>query len=153
METDATSEAVTGEQPRSPSRRPDVISARSRMRTKYGSQRQIADVTELLTDDEELLHLAVTSGRPQPGRHTPGLLALTDRRMLFAPHGGDPASCVAALDEVEALYWVSAGRTGSLGVRTADFTRSFQGVTTADARDLVGAIQAIRPSIRCTTSA
>src|SRR6478735_11104927 len=67
--------------------RGDVRSARSRMRTKYGSQRQILEVAELLGTDETLRFMAIANGPSQPGRNNHGLIALTDERLIFVPGG------------------------------------------------------------------
>lgn len=118
-------------------RRPDVVSARSRMRTKYGSQRQIAEVAALLAADERLLLMAVAVARTAAA--TRGLLAVTDRRLVFVPSSDAPPVCTD-LASTEQLDWDAAGRSGTLRVRSDATTLSYSGLTNADARDLCTAV-------------
>src|SRR6478735_3387370 len=100
--------------------RGDVRSARSRMRTKYGSQRQIQEVAELLGTDETLRFMAVASGPSQPDRHNHGLVALTDERLIFVPTASTHERVITDMTTVGALLWTKSARTGVLTVMGPD---------------------------------
>ena len=145
METSEPTAATV--RPPAPAQRRDVLTARSRMRTKYGSQRQIEQVAAMLDVDETLLTLAVAGGPERPDHHNHGLLALTDRRLMFVPRTAAHDPVETDLDEVRALLRSRDGRTGSLGVITEAGGPSFTGIANADARDLAVTIVRLRPDV------
>lgn len=137
-----------GEQP---AVRRDVISARSRMRTKYGAQREIELVADALEPGEVLLHLAVTRGAANHGRSLHGLVALTDLRLQYVPKASVQAEPhTTDLADLVLITWSPEpdGRTGTLSVVSSTDTRSYAGMSRADGRDLIAGIRGVRPAVR-----
>lgn len=130
-----------------PAARPDVLTVRSRMRTKYGSQSQIQQVAQMLGANETLLHLAVADGTTSPDHHDHGLLALTDQRLVFVPRAAGGTTEEIPLDAVRTLVWIPGAGTGSLTVRTVTGSAPFGRVANADGRDLCTRIVVLRPSV------
>jgi hypothetical protein len=141
---------ATGRTDRRPATRPDVLTARSRMRTKYGAQREIEQVASALEPGEVLLHLAVTRGSARTGRSAHGLLALTDLRLQYVPKASAPAEPqTIALAEIGMITWSPDGdpATGTLSVVSSSGTCAYAGLSRADGRDLVAGIRRVRPAV------
>ena len=128
--------------------RPDVRTARSRMRTKFGSQRQIAELSGLLADDETLRVLAVADGPSRPHRHNHGLLAVSDRRLLFVPTSATEPRLTTELASVHALVWTKGLRSGVLSVVGADLSASFGEMSSADCREIMAVVVQSHPRIK-----
>jgi len=118
------------------------------MRTKYGSQRQILEVAELLGTDETLRFMAVANGPSQPGRNNHGLVALTDQRLIFVPSGSGNERVVTDMATVSALLWTKAARTGVLTVIGPDQSSSYSDVSSADGRELMALAVRLFPAIK-----
>lgn len=128
--------------------RGDVRSARSRMRTKYGSQRQIAELAGLIGADETLNLMAVADGPSRPHRHNHGLLALTDRRLLFVPTAPGEERITTDLADVRALVWTKGLRSGVLSVVGDDLNGSFGEMSSADCREIMALVVRTHPHIK-----
>jgi hypothetical protein len=64
--------------------RPDVQAATSLMRERWRARRPIANLPDHLDDNESVLKMAVGS---RSALEAPGVLVLTDRRLLFVKNG------------------------------------------------------------------
>src|SRR6478752_8040541 len=93
--------------------RGDVRSARSRMRTKYGSQLQIVELADLLADTETLRFMAVAKGPALPDRNNHGLLGLSESRLLFVPRSSAYRQAAHPLASIRALMWTKNARKGT----------------------------------------
>lgn len=128
--------------------RGDVRSARSRMRTKYGSQLQIVALADVLDETETLRFMAVASGPSLPDRKNHGLLALSDRRVLFVPKTSAYDRVSHDLSTIHALFWTKGGRVGTLTVLGDGYSCSFTEVATADGRELMALAVQVAPHIK-----
>src|SRR6478609_11404186 len=129
--------SAAGAGPGGPPLRGDVRSARSRMRTKYGSQLQIVELAGLLADTETLRFMAVAKGPALPDRNNHGLLGLSDSRLLFVPKSSAYHQATHTLASIRALMWVKYGRFGTLTVLGEGYSSSYSDLATADARELI----------------
>lgn len=137
--------ALTGT---SPSLRGDVRSARSRMRTKYGSQRQILELADTLGDNETLRFLAVAGGPSQPDRHNHGLIGLTDLRLIFVPRSSANERVFTDLTSVNAFLWSRSDSAGVLTVMGQGHSASYTGLSSADGRELMALAVRMCPHIK-----
>ena len=134
-----------------PASRRDVVSARSRMRTKYGAQREIEQVAAALEPGEVLLHLAMTRGSSQSERSQHGLVALSDLRLQYVPKStsrSEPHS--TDIGDIGLVTWSPDpdGRTGTLSIVSSSATHAYAGMSRADGRDLIAGIRTVRPAVR-----
>ena len=136
---------------RPPAARPDVLTARSRMRTKYGAQLEIERVAETLEQGEVLLHLAVTRGSALNTRSAHGLLALSDLRLQYVPKASAHAEPrTIAISDIGLITWSpdADSPSGPLSVVASGGTHSFAGLSRADGRDLIAGIRGVRPAVK-----
>ena len=92
--------------------RPDIAEAAGRMDTQMGAKREIRSLETQLWEGEQVQHLA--SGLYAGGT---GLVALTDRRLLFYMDGRmKKASEDFPLEKISSVQWTSGMMLGSLTI-------------------------------------
>lgn len=125
-----------------PSRtRADVVAARSRMRTKHGGRLAIAWLNDRLEDDEVVTHLARTRAVAGSATCGPGVVALTERHLVYVPDSLVVTDVIRVpLDTVVAVGWTRARRDGDLTVATRRSAWELRHVASGDLRELVEAL-------------
>lgn len=92
--------------------RPDIAAAADRMDVKTGAKREIVKLVEYLWEGELVQHMA--AGNYGGGI---GLVALTDRRLMFVKDGWvGKTSEDFPLDKISSVQWSSGMLTGTLTV-------------------------------------
>jgi len=118
--------------------RPDIAAAYSRVKNKFGMKNEMKHLAEYLQQGEVVEEL---TGGLLKGRGN-GLLALTDRRVVFLFHG----VINKGLEEFRLQQLTSVGMTGGLmwaaiNLTVAGATQSIENVDKTDAKRVVPAIR------------
>jgi hypothetical protein len=91
--------------------RADIAAAKSKMRAKFGSGKEIKRLEGHLWDDEHVERM--TGGAYGAGT---GLLVLTDRRLLFVKEGITKTTEDFPIEKVSSVQWASGMVTGTITV-------------------------------------
>lgn len=117
--------------------RPDVAAAKARMRGSIGGGREIKRLTEHLWPDETVELMAVGNY----GRGT-GLLALTNRRLLFILDGMlAKTSEDFPLDKISSIQWASGLALGTITVFASGNKAEIKNVNKDNGKVIVDAVR------------
>lgn len=118
--------------------RPDIASAKSRMRVTFGGGKEIKRLPEHLWDREQVERM--TTGSYQGGS---GLLVLTDRRLLFLKEGMlSKKSEDFPLDKVSSIQWSSGMMLGTVTVFASGNKAEIKNVNKDDGKDITDLVRA-----------
>jgi Bacterial PH domain/Short C-terminal domain len=117
--------------------RPDIGAAKQKMRTKIGAGREIKKLTGYLWEDETVdLMAGGTYGSGQ------GLLALTDRRLLFLKDGVFSKTTEDfPMEKISSVQWSSGFGTGTLTVFASGNKAKIKNVQKDDGRQIADTIR------------
>jgi len=117
--------------------RPDIGAAKQKMRTKIGAGREIKKFTGYLWEDETVdLMAGGTYGSGQ------GLLALTDRRLLFLKDGVFSKTTEDfPMEKISSVQWSSGFGTGTLTVFASGNKAKIKNVQKDDGRQIADTIR------------
>lgn len=119
--------------------RPDIAAAAARMRLTSGGERELRGLEWVLRDDETVERMATG----MYGRRV-GLLALTDRRLLFLRRGRLSQTIEDhPVDRITSIQWHTAVLSGTLTVYTAGRRAVITNVQKDDGRDLADSLRAL----------
>lgn len=117
--------------------RPDIAAAMARMQTKLGAKREIRRLIEYLWEGERVDFLA--SGQYGPGT---GLVALTDRRMLFVKDGVMSKSTEDfPLEKISSVQWSSGMLLGTMIVFASGNKAEIKSMDKKDGKQLADALR------------
>lgn len=118
--------------------RPDIEAAKSKRRGKVGGGSELRQLESHLLEGERVKR--VTIGRFNTH---PGLVVLTDRRLLFTVEGRGKGSCEAfSLDEVASATFEAGRAAGTIAISTGTMTAEIKTVANVDGEALVECIRA-----------
>lgn len=121
----------------SDSLRPDIEAAKSNMATKLGAGRETKRLVEYLWEDEKVDLLA--SGTYGPGQ---GLLALTDRRLIFIKDGVMSKTTEDfPMDRISSVQWSSGVLFGKLMVFASGNKAEIKSVDKSDGKRIADTIR------------
>lgn len=117
--------------------RPDIQAARDHMQSKIGAGREIRRLIEYLWDGERVQLLA--SGQYGPGT---GLVALTDRRMLFVKDGRmSQTSEDFPIEKIASVQWSSGVMFGTLIVFASGNKAEIKQMDKKDGKQIADALR------------
>lgn len=126
--------------------RPDVVRARSRMRTKHGGREAIAWLNDHLEADDVLVQLVRTREVAGSTTSGPGVLGLTERHLVHVPDTlRADAGLRVPLTDLVAVGWTRGRRVGDLTAATRRSTWEFRQLAAGDLRELVEALRLHAP--------
>jgi len=111
--------------------RPDIEAARTRMRTKIRSGKEIKRLVRYLWEDEHVERMA--AGNYGKGQ---GLLALTDRRLLFVKEGMTKQTEDFPVEKVSSVQWASGITTGTITIFASGNKAEIKGVNKDDGKEM-----------------
>jgi hypothetical protein len=117
--------------------RPDIAAAMARMQNKIGAKREIRRLVEYLWDGERVDFLA--AGQYGPGT---GLVALTDRRMLFVKDGMMSKTTEDfPLEKISSVQWSSGMIFGTMIVFASGNKAEVKNMDKKDGKALADALR------------
>jgi len=117
--------------------RADIAAARSRMRVKIGSGREIRNLEGNLWEGETVR--AMTRGLYGKGQ---GLIVLTDRRLFFTLEGiMSKTNEDFPFDRVSSVSWSSGLALGTITIFSAGNKAEIKNVNKADGKEMVDAVR------------
>lgn len=123
--------------------RTDIADAVERMSNKFGTKDEIRVLGGHLVDGETISHLA--GGR---FRDKNGLVALTDRRIIFLYKGWTGESIEDfALAQISTIGWKGGMVTGKLTVQASGVSSTITSVPEVDGRRLTEAARGMRAGV------
>jgi hypothetical protein len=117
--------------------RPDIAAAQARMQSKIGAKREIRRLIEYLWEGERVDYLA--SGQYGPGT---GIVALTDRRLLFVKDGMMSKSTEDfPLEKIASVQWSSGMIFGTLIVFASGNKAEIKQMDKKDGKQIADALR------------
>jgi hypothetical protein len=118
--------------------RPDIQAAADRMASKFGARREIRRLGEYLWEGETVQHLA--GGAYGGGL---GVLALTDRRLLFLRDGWvNKTTEDFPIEKISSVEWRSGFSQGTLTVYASGNKAEIKQIINPDGKSIADAIRA-----------
>ena len=119
--------------------RPDIAAAAAKLNSTFGSKREIRKLVDHLWEGEQVEQL--TTGQYGPGL---GLLARTDRRLLFLKDGwGGGTSEDFPFSKISSVQWSSSVLTGTITIFASGNKAEIKNVQKDSGKSLVDALRAI----------
>lgn len=117
--------------------RPDIATAKERMRVKFGGGREIKRLTEHLWEGETVHQM--TTGAYGKGT---GLVVLTDRRLLFVQDGVmSKTSEDFPIAKISSVQWSSGMVMGSIVIFASGNKSEIKNVSKDDGKEMVDKIR------------
>lgn len=117
--------------------RPDIASAKQRMRTTMGSGKEIKRLIGYLWDDEQVERM--TKGSYGVGT---GLLVLTDRRLVFLKDGTmSKTSEDFPLEKISSVQWSSGLMLGTITIFASGNKAEIKNVNKDDGKEITDQIR------------
>ena len=117
--------------------RPDIATAKSKMRVKWGGGREIKRLTSYLWEGETVDQM--TTGAYGNGT---GLVVLTDRRLLFVQDGlMSKTSEDFPIDKVSSVQWTSGMLMGAIVIFASGNKAEIKNIVKDDGKEIVDKIR------------